>query len=107
MDYIMTIPDAFALLVVTLWPIIPLWWIPVHGVNKLVKKLGFAMYPIIFVVWFFIAYLIYCNRVFLLEFRIDFPIIIRITGIPVCFCRHLPPVVDFESTHFRGYYGRS
>jgi protein-S-isoprenylcysteine O-methyltransferase Ste14 len=77
----MTIPDAFAFLVVILWPIIPFWWIPVHGANKLVKKLGFAIYPIIFVVWFFIAYLIYSNRVFLLEFRIDFSIIIRIIGI--------------------------
>jgi protein-S-isoprenylcysteine O-methyltransferase Ste14 len=77
----MTIPDALAFLVVILWPIIPLWWIPVHGANKLVKKLGFAIYPIIFVVWFFIAYLIYSNRVFLLEFHIDFSIIIRISGI--------------------------
>jgi protein-S-isoprenylcysteine O-methyltransferase Ste14 len=77
----MTIPDALAFLVVILWPIIPLWWIPVHGANKLVKKLGFAIYPIIFVVWFFIAYLIYSNKVFLLEFHIDFSIIIRISGI--------------------------
>ncbi len=84
-DYIMIIPDVLALLVVALWPIIPLWWIPVHGVNKLVKKLGFAIYPIIFVVWFFIAYIIYSNRVFLVEFRIDFPIIIRITGILFAF----------------------
>jgi protein-S-isoprenylcysteine O-methyltransferase Ste14 len=81
----MTLSDDIALIVIMLWTIIPLWWIPVHGANRFIKKLGFAIYPITFVVWFFIAYLIYSNKVFLLEFRIDFSIIIRITGILLVF----------------------
>jgi protein-S-isoprenylcysteine O-methyltransferase Ste14 len=72
--------DAITLLIAILWPIIPLWWIPVHGANKLIRKLGFAIYPIFFVLWVFIAYPIYINRVFLLGFRIDFSIIIRAMG---------------------------
>lgn len=77
----MTMPGAIALIVIVIWPIIPLWWIPVHGANNLVKKLGFAIYPIIFVLWAFVAYIIYSNRIFLLGFQIDFSIVIRITGI--------------------------
>jgi hypothetical protein len=48
--------DTIVLLILMLWPIIPLWWIPVHGANKLVKNIGFLMYPIMFVLWIFIAY---------------------------------------------------
>lgn len=81
----MTPPDAIALLLIMLWPIIPLWWIPVHGANKLIKKLGFVIYPIIFVIWAFSAYPIYMNRLFLLGFRIDFSIVIRASGIIFAF----------------------
>jgi protein-S-isoprenylcysteine O-methyltransferase Ste14 len=81
----MTPPDAIALLLIMLWPIIPLWWIPVHGANKLIKKLGFVIYPIIFVIWAFSAYPIYMNRLFLLGFRIDFSIVIRASGILFAF----------------------
>jgi protein-S-isoprenylcysteine O-methyltransferase Ste14 len=81
----MTILDAVALFVVMLWPIIPLWWIPVHGANKLARKLGFVTYPIIFTLWFFIAYFVYSHRAFLLEFWTDFSMTIRITGILLAF----------------------
>ena len=74
-------PDVIALLVIILWPIIPLWWIPVHGANKLIKKLGFVVYPIVFALWVASAYPIYMNREFLLGFRIDFSLIIRALGI--------------------------
>ena len=85
MDYDLVMLDAIALLVLILWPIIPLWWIPVHGANKLVKNIGFLMYPIMFVLWIFIAYPIYLNRAFLLGYRIDFSLIIRAAGI-FCAC---------------------
>jgi protein-S-isoprenylcysteine O-methyltransferase Ste14 len=81
----MTLSDAIALIVIMFWPVIPLWWIPVHGANRLIKKLGFAIYPIIFIIWFFIAYLIYMNRAFLLGFPINFSIIIRTVGILLAF----------------------
>ena len=81
----MTVLDAFALLVIMLWPIIPLWWIPVHGANKLVRRFGFVIYPIIFALWFFIGYFVYSHRAFLLEFRTDFSMTIRITGILLAF----------------------
>jgi protein-S-isoprenylcysteine O-methyltransferase Ste14 len=77
--------DIIALLILMLWPIIPLWWIPVHGANKLVKNIGFLMYPIMFVLWIFIAYPIYVNSAFLLGYRIDFSIVIRAAGI-FCAC---------------------
>lgn len=77
--------DAVAFLVILFWPIIPLWWIPVHGANKIVKKIGLFMYPIIGASWMLIAYPLYVNREFLLECRIDFAISIRAVGM-LCVC---------------------
>lgn len=73
--------DIIALLITMFWPIIPLWWIPVHGANKIVKSIGFFIYPIVGVLWIFIAYAIYVNKTFLLEYRIDFFILMKIGGI--------------------------
>lgn len=73
--------DTIALLVLVLWPIIPLWWIPVHGANKIVRKMGFFVCPVIGILWVTIAYIIYTNRVFFLGFNIDFFILIRAGGI--------------------------
>jgi protein-S-isoprenylcysteine O-methyltransferase Ste14 len=77
--------DTIALLVVMVWPIIPLWWIPVHGTKKVVKKIGFLIYPIVGVLWIFIAYPIFVNRTFLLGCRIDFSMLIKAGGI-FCSC---------------------
>ncbi len=85
MDYAWAMLDTVALLVIMLWPIIPLWWIPVHGANKVVKKIGFLIYPIIGLLWIFVAYLVYAHRAFLLGCRIDFFVPIKIGGI-LCAC---------------------
>jgi protein-S-isoprenylcysteine O-methyltransferase Ste14 len=77
--------NAIALLILILWPVIPLWWIPVHGANMLVKNIGFLIYPIMFVLWIFIAYPIYVNRALFLGCRIDFSLVIRAVGI-FCAC---------------------
>lgn len=77
--------DTIALLVTMLWPIIPLWWLPIHGANKVVKRIGIFIYPIIGMLWIFIAYAIYANRTFLLECRVDFFILMKIGGI-FCAC---------------------
>lgn len=68
-------------LVLVLWPVIPLWWIPVHGARELMRRIGLSRYPFIFVLWLPIAYLIYDNRGFLLEYRIHFPVTVMLTGI--------------------------
>jgi len=77
--------DIIALFIIMLWPIIPLWWIPVHGANKIVRRIGFFIYPIVGVLWIFIAYAIYANRTFLLECRVDFFILMKVGGI-LCAC---------------------
>jgi len=80
-----TVQDTIALIVIMLWPIIPLWWIPVHGANRFIRKPGFVIYPITFVLWAISVYPIYMNRTFLLGFRIDFSVIIRVLGILLAF----------------------
>ena len=80
MDYPMALSDIIALTVIMLWPVIPLWWIPVHGANSLIRKVGIFIYPMVFVSWVACAYLIYVNKGFLLDFYIDFSIPIRVVG---------------------------
>lgn len=75
------VSDAIAFIVLVLWPIIPLWWIPVHGANRHIRRLGIAIYPIVFVLWAICAGLIYMNRLFLLRFHIEFPALIVVLGV--------------------------
>jgi len=81
MAHLPALSDLAALILITLWPVIPLWWIPVHGANSLVRKIGIFIYPIVFCLWATCAYLIYVSRGFLLVFRIDFFIPVRVAGI--------------------------
>lgn len=73
--------DKLAIITIILWPVIPLFWIPVHCLSKFFKKLGLLTYIMPFVIWLPLAYIIYLNRDFLLSFRAEFPLIIIITGI--------------------------
>jgi protein-S-isoprenylcysteine O-methyltransferase Ste14 len=61
--------------------VIPLFWIPVHGLSKIFKRLGLLTYILPIVTWLPLAYLIYQNKVFLLQVKITFPIWLEIIGI--------------------------
>ncbi len=65
------------------WPVIPLFWIPVHGLSRVFKKLGLFTYIIAIITWLPLVYIIFINRDFLLQFKVDLPIIININGIPL------------------------
>jgi len=75
--------DLLALITIIFWSVIPLFWIPIHGAIKIFKKLGLFTYVIPLITWLPLAYLIYKNRAFLLQFTIDFPTVLNITGIPL------------------------
>jgi protein-S-isoprenylcysteine O-methyltransferase Ste14 len=72
--------DLLAIVTIMLWPVVPLFWIPVHGLSKIFKRLGIFTYILPLVTWPPIAYIIYLNRDFLLHFKIQIPLIVHLIG---------------------------
>jgi protein-S-isoprenylcysteine O-methyltransferase Ste14 len=75
--------DLIALLTIMVWPVIPLFWIPVHGFSWFFKRIGGLTYIMPALSWPPLAYFIYLNRAFLLHYRIDLNPLIRIAGIVI------------------------
>ena len=75
--------DILAIATLMFWPIIPLFWIPVHMATGLFKRLGFFAYVLPSVTWVPVAFLTYGNRAFLLQYRIDLPHVLNISGFPL------------------------
>ena len=73
--------DFVALITIIIWPIVPLFWIPVHGLSRIFKRLGILTYVMPLITWLPLAYLIYSQRFFLLQFKTALPTTLNITGI--------------------------
>ena len=73
--------DLLALVTIIIWPVIPLFWIPVHGFPGLFKKLGLFTYIMPFVLWFPLAYIIYARRMILLQVKIGIPLLLHVAGL--------------------------
>lgn len=78
--------DFLAFITVILWPVIPLFWIPVHFASKFFKKLGLFTYVMPLLTWLPLVYFIYKNRNVLLHYKIDIPVVLNITGIIFVIC---------------------
>ncbi len=72
--------EILALAAIIIWPVVPLFWIPVHGFPEIFKRLGLLTYIVTLLVWVVLAYLIYTQRDFLLQYRTGFPLFINIVG---------------------------
>ncbi len=73
--------ELFALAIVLFSLIIPLFWIPVHYAITFFRRIGFFTYVIPIFTWLPLSYLIYKNRNYLFQFKIDLPQIVNIIGI--------------------------
>ncbi|MBI4684127.1 MAG: isoprenylcysteine carboxylmethyltransferase family protein [Nitrospirae bacterium] len=73
--------DILAIITIILWPVVPLFWIPVHGFPKIFKRLGLATYIMPLITWALLVYLFYAQRDFFLYYKIEFPIFLNIIGI--------------------------
>jgi len=62
------------------WPVIPLFWIPVHGFPRLFRRLGKLTYIMPAVFWPPLAYVIFIERDLLLHYRFDLFLSVRIAG---------------------------
>jgi protein-S-isoprenylcysteine O-methyltransferase Ste14 len=75
--------DLIALLTIIIWPIIPLFWIPVHSLASFFKRIGGFTYIMPALLWPPLAYFIYLNRAFFLNYRIDPGPFARIAGLVI------------------------
>ena len=72
--------DLIALLAMILWPAIPLFWIPVHCLPNLFKRLGFFTYILPLITWLPPAFFIYHERAFLLRYQISLSLTVNAFG---------------------------
>jgi len=76
----MHVNDILAVITIIFWALVPLFWIPVHGLAAFFKKLGIFTYITPVITWMPIAWLIYANRDLLLKHTVDLPQTIRVMG---------------------------
>ena len=76
----MHVNDILAVVTIMFWALVPLFWIPVHGLSAFFRKLGIFTYITPVITWLPIAWLIYVNRELLLKHAVDLPHTVRITG---------------------------
>ena len=72
--------DSLAIITIMLIPLVPLFWIPVHGLSKLFKRLGIFTYITPMITWLPIAWLIYVNRTGILRYKLDLPAMVEVMG---------------------------
>ncbi len=73
--------NFIALITIILWPVIPIFWIPIHGLSKISKRLGLLAYVIPGIVWLSLAYILYTYRDLILYLKMPLPIGFNILGI--------------------------
>jgi protein-S-isoprenylcysteine O-methyltransferase Ste14 len=72
--------DLIALAALLLWPAIPLFWIPVHCLPRLFRRLGFFTYILPFITWLPVALITLGFRENLLSHLIALPVVLEAVG---------------------------
>lgn len=72
--------DLLAIITIIVWPIVPLFWIPIHGLSKIFKRIGIFSYIMPIIVWPPLAYFIYINKNFFLQYKIQIPVVFQFIG---------------------------
>lgn len=73
--------DLIAIVTIIVWPVVPLFWIPVHCATNAFKRLGLLTYIMPFVAWLPLAFFIYAYRDCVLQFKIALPSVVTIVGL--------------------------
>jgi protein-S-isoprenylcysteine O-methyltransferase Ste14 len=69
-----------ALITIMVWPVIPLFWIPVHCATPAFRRMGLLTYVVPLVTWVPVAAVIYGSRDVLLAYAVEIPLVLRVTG---------------------------
>lgn len=70
-----------ALVTIMLWPVIPLFWIPVHLMPGVFKRIGRITYFLAMLVWTPVAYIIFMHRGLVVDCSIGIPHILAFAGL--------------------------
>ena len=76
----MHVSDILAIITIMFWTLVPLFWIPVHGLSAFFRKLGIFTYITPVITWLPLVWLIYANRELLLKHTVDLTQTIRVLG---------------------------
>lgn len=72
--------ENFGLMMIAMWPAIPIFLIQLHGATDFWKRIGIWTYAVVILEWLPIAYFIYANKDLFFQFQFEFDIIIAIIG---------------------------
>ena len=72
--------ENFGLMMIAMWPAIPMFLIQLHGATNFWKRIGIWTYAVVILEWLPIAYFIYAIQGFFFQFQFEFNIIIAIIG---------------------------
>ncbi len=76
----LSLSDLIAIITLALWPAVPLFWVPVHCLPRVFRKLGPFTYVLPFVTWLPAAAFILSRRSFLLQYQFSFPLAVHVAG---------------------------
>lgn len=72
--------DLLALSTIILWPVIPLFWIPLHLFTGFFRRIGAVGYVVPLIMWLPLAILLYHERDVLLQYRVSLSLSAVIIG---------------------------
>jgi protein-S-isoprenylcysteine O-methyltransferase Ste14 len=76
----MTLTEFLAVMAMMVWPVVPLFWVPVHGCPRFFKNLGLMTYTLPLITWLPLAYGVYRHRELLLKFKLVLPAPVVVSG---------------------------
>lgn len=80
-----TLFELLALVAIIIWPVIPLFWIPVHGFPKVFRRLGLLTYIVPAVTWTPLAVFLFSQREFILRHKTGLPPLVVFFGVALLF----------------------
>jgi len=72
--------DFLAIITIMFWALVPLFWIPVHGLSAFFKKIGIFTYITPLITWLPVVGLIYTSRLWILSYRFELPAVLQGIG---------------------------
>lgn len=72
--------DLLALITILVWPVVPLFWIPVHGLPRFFKKIGLLTYLMPPLTWVPIIYIVFRYKEELIGFRYELLVSANVVG---------------------------
>ncbi len=72
--------DFLVIVTLLFWLIIPIFWIPIHGLTNFFKKIGLFTYLMPLLIWVPLAFYVYTNKAYIFQLKIPLPLIINLVG---------------------------